>query len=157
MLFASRTISCQLSHQELPKTRLFLYPQTVQLKQADVWLRVTEYGKRHRAINCETCLNGWRNLRKAWWTEIQSNLEVIENILQKHLLLSLYLATEKEENTIYSRIFWRVHIVKSGPSTTRDKNWWDNNSRSQDPQWRRILAIAAALCCCGTRFPELAM
>ena len=110
---ANRTISCQLSHQELPTTKSFLYHQTVQLEQSEVRLPVTECGKRCRVIDCEMCLFGQTNLRKAWWTETQNHVEVIENILQGHLLRSHYPPTEKEEHTIYSRIFRRIHIVNS--------------------------------------------
>ena len=86
----------------------FLYEQTVQLKQAEVRLRVTERCKRRRVIASEMCLNGDRNSRKAWWTGIQDHLEVIENILQRHVLRSLYPSTEKEEHTICSRVFRRI-------------------------------------------------
>ena len=102
---ANRTISCQLSHQELPTTKSFLYHQTVQFEQSEVRLPVTECGKRCRVIDCEMCLFGQTNLRKAWWTETQNHVELIEEILQGHLLRSHYPPTEKEEHTIYSRIF----------------------------------------------------
>ena len=49
----------------------------------------------HKHMRHTTCLNGKRNLRKAWWTKIQSCLEVIENILQKHLFQSPYPPTAK--------------------------------------------------------------
>ena len=106
------TLSCHLSHQESAKTTPFLYQQTEHVKQADVRLRVTECGKLGRVIVGEKNLNGKRNLRKACWTEIQNNVEVIESILQKHLLPSLYFPIGKEEHTIYSRTFQRIHIVK---------------------------------------------
>ena len=79
--------------QELPTTKLFLY-RTDHLKQAEVRLRVTQCGKRHRTIEYETWLNGQRNSRQAWWTEIQNHLEVIQNILQI-LLRSHCPSTEK--------------------------------------------------------------
>ena len=111
LLNAYRTISCQVSHQYLPKTKLFLYQQTVQLKTG------------RSSASCE------RNLLK-WWTEIQSHLEVIDNILQKHIFISLYPPTEREENTKYSRIFRRIYMEKSAGArklrkllATRDKTW----------------------------------
>ena len=70
----------QMSHKGLSNTKLFLFPQ---LKQAEARLRETECDK--RSIDYESYVNDWRNLDKTWWTEIQSHLEVNENILQKHL------------------------------------------------------------------------
>ena len=60
------------------------------LKDSPVLLYLGNSGKNIGVrMNCETCLNGQRNLRKAGWTNIQKHLEVIENILQKHLFRSL--------------------------------------------------------------------
>ena len=58
LFLANRSTSCNKSHQELPKMKLFMYQQTVQLKQAGVRLWMTECGTRRRVIDCETCLNG---------------------------------------------------------------------------------------------------
>ena len=57
-------------------------------------------------------------LRKAWWAEIQRCLEVIENILQRHFLRNVHPPTAKERNTIFSRIFRRIQIVKSASART---------------------------------------
>ena len=77
LFFANRpSVSCQVSHQELPKTKSFLYQQTVQLKQSEIRLRGTECGK-----------------------------AVIENILQRHVLRSVCPPAEKQKHTLCSRIF----------------------------------------------------
>ena len=62
-----RTWTCSLLSNFRFSCRMksFRYLQTVQLKQAEVRLRLTECGKRRRVFDCEICQNGSMNSRNA--------------------------------------------------------------------------------------------
>ena len=53
---------------------------------------------------CKTCQNGWKNLRKFWWTSYQHLLKVAEQTLQNHFVRLLFTPVEVQiGNTTYLR------------------------------------------------------
>ena len=85
----------------------------------------------------ETCLlNGQMNSRKAGGTQTQSRLEVIENILWKHFVLSLYPPTERNTQSIRAFSEGRIRIEKSA-SATNDEGTSQQNPENQDGHLQR--------------------
>ena len=106
LFLAHRTMYCHLSHQELPKTKLFLLRQKVQLRQAEVWLWVTVCGKRHRETDCDM-LEWLEDFSKGLMRRSSKSSGSDRERPPGTPFLSFY------HPTFCSRIFRRIQIVKS--------------------------------------------
>ena len=62
----------------------------------------------------------------------QNHLDVIENIFQRHLLRSLYLPTEKEEHTIYSRTVRGIQTCEISKRTKISRALYRRKPENQD-------------------------
>ena len=146
-----RTFSCHLSHKDLPKTKSFLYHQTVQVKQAEGRLGVTECGKWRRLIACVCVVGGiygrlvGQRFKIIWkWSRTSSRYTSSEPPIDNEGRHKLFTHFPKDPNceissrTKTTTAACRRHPEdKNGHLTWATKIRWNSSTKSQKSSMKK--------------------
>ena len=88
----------------------------------------------HRGIDCRSCQDGFRNLRKIWWNQYPHRLEVTADVLQHHLVRNFQPAkAPKGKNNLFPHFPQHPNCeMCKRPKVTGAVCRW--NSQSQMPR-----------------------
>ena len=93
----------------------------------------------------QTCQNGKRNLPDICWNQDQLLLEVTAEILQNHLVRTLYQRKHHKGSTFYLHIFPKTQVVKFASATKVTRATCRRNSQSHTPRATKFADIILLL------------